>query len=163
MEADKLKAKLPIVQGMAQPDSKYPLIQAYIDLDTYKNSGSMPNAISGITTSAGNSKQMAQDNITFVRTPTYILQLPDVQAVQAQLKTFSSDQQFVALAKAMQPYLATRPSQIQQLVKIIDPDNARLTGSAVKAKEVINAWVGEEDMTPANKKQWTDAITSVSR
>jgi hypothetical protein len=103
MEADRLKAKLPIVQGMAQPDAKYPLMQAYIDLDVYKNSGSMPSAISSITTSAGNNKQVAQDNITFVRTPTYISQFPDVQAVQAQLKTLSSDQQFVALAKAMQP------------------------------------------------------------
>jgi len=63
----------------------------------------------------------------------------------------------------MQTYLTTRPSQIQQLVKIIDPTNARLSGSALKAKEVINAWIGEEDMTATNKKEWTDAITSAAK
>jgi hypothetical protein len=163
MEANRLKAKLPIVQGMTQPDSKYSLMQAYIDLDSYKNAGGIPSAISTITQNAATDKEVAQDSITFVRTSAYVSELPDIQAVQALLKTLSSDQQFVALAKAMQPYLATRPPQIQQLVKIIDPNNARLTGDALKAKEVINAWVGEEDMTAVNKKQWVDAITTVSK
>jgi hypothetical protein len=63
MEANRLKAKLPIVQGMTQPDSKYPLMQAYIDLDAYKDAGSIPAAISSVTQSAANDKQVAQDNV----------------------------------------------------------------------------------------------------
>jgi len=42
MEADRLQAKAPIVTGMKVPDEQYPLVQAYIDLDAYKNAGSIP-------------------------------------------------------------------------------------------------------------------------
>jgi hypothetical protein len=63
MEANRLKAKLPMVQGIAQPDSKYPLMQAYIDLDAYKDAGSIPAAISSVTQSAANDKQAAQENV----------------------------------------------------------------------------------------------------
>jgi hypothetical protein len=66
MEADRLKAKLPIVQGMTQPDSKYPLMQAYIDLDAYKNAGSIPGAISSVTQSAANDKEVAQSNVVTI-------------------------------------------------------------------------------------------------
>jgi hypothetical protein len=63
----------------------------------------------------------------------------------------------------MQVNLAGRPSPIQQLVKTLDPSDARLNGNVAEAKEVINAWIGEEDMTAANKKQWADAIASVTK
>jgi hypothetical protein len=94
MEANRLKAKLPIAQGLTQPDSKYSLLKAYIDLDAYKDAGSMPAAISSITQSAANDKQLAQNNITFVRSANYVSELPDIQAVQAQLKLLTTDQQF---------------------------------------------------------------------
>ena len=67
MEANRLKAKLLIIQGMTQPDSKYPLMQAYVDLDAYKNSGSIPAAISSsVTQSAANDKEVAQDNVVTI-------------------------------------------------------------------------------------------------
>ena len=94
IRANRLKAKLPIAQGLTQPDSKYSLLKAYIDLDAYKDAGSMPAAISSITQSAANDKQLAQNNITFVRSANYVSELPDIQAVQAQLKLLTTDQQF---------------------------------------------------------------------
>ena len=163
MEADRLRAQAVILQGLTLPNSQYSLMQAYIDLDAYQNAGSIPSAISSITRDAGNAKQDAQDAIiAFRRTAGYIKQLPDVQAVQAQVKMLT-DQQFSALAMAMEAFLPTRPPGIQQLVKTIDPKGARLTGNGKKAKQVINAWVGEEDMTPENKKEWTDAIANASK
>ncbi len=163
MEANRLKAKLPILQGLAQPESKYSLMLAYIDLDSYKSAGSIPGAISSVTQDAANAKDKAENSvITFMRTSTDILQFPNIQAVEVQLKILTSDQQFIDLAKTMEPNLATRPAEIQRLVKTIDPSNARLI-DARKAKQVIKAWIAEENMTPANKKQWIDAITSVSK
>jgi hypothetical protein len=64
---------------------------------------------------------------------------------------------------AMKAFLPTRSPGIQQLVKTIDPKGARLTGNGKKAKQVIPAWVGQEDMIPENNKEWTDAIAGVSK
>jgi hypothetical protein len=61
MEADRLLAKAPIIAGMKLSDAGYPLFQAYIDLDTYKNAGSIPAAINAINKDAGNAKDDALD------------------------------------------------------------------------------------------------------
>jgi hypothetical protein len=162
MEANRAKKLLVIFQGLAQPDAKYSLMIAYSDLDSYKNAGGIPDAIGSITQDASNAKQTANDNIAFTRTSLDVVQLPDKEAIQAQLKKLT-DPQVLALAKAMQTNLASRPPGIQQLVKTIDADDTRLSGNVAAAKNVINAWAGEEDMTAANKKQWADAITSVTK
>jgi len=61
MEADRLNALLPITKGLKLPDADYPLMQAYIDLDVYKNAGSIPAAINAVNKDAGNAKDIAQD------------------------------------------------------------------------------------------------------
>ena len=61
MEADRLQAKAPIVAGMKLPDEQYPLIQAYVDLDAYKNAGSIPAAINAINKDTGTAKEEALD------------------------------------------------------------------------------------------------------
>jgi len=60
MEADRLKAELPITTGLKLSDAGYPLAQAYIDLDAYKTAGSIPAAINAVNQSAGNAKDAAQ-------------------------------------------------------------------------------------------------------
>jgi hypothetical protein len=88
--------------------------------------------------------------------------LSNFASVSAQLDTLRSDEQFMALAKAMEPRLANRSPAIQQLVKTIDPGGLRLSGDGRKARQVIKAWAAEDEMTPANRRQWLDAITSAS-
>ena len=61
MEADRLLAKAPIIAGLKLADADYPLVQAYIDLDAYKNAGSIPAAINAINKDTGNAKDKAQD------------------------------------------------------------------------------------------------------
>ncbi len=61
MEADRLTAKLPIVAGLKLSDAEYPLYQAYLDLDAYKDAGSIPAAINAINKDTGNAKDKAQD------------------------------------------------------------------------------------------------------
>ncbi len=162
MEANRAKRQLILFQGLAQPDSKYSLMAAYADLDAYKNAGGIPDAIGTITQNAANAKQSADDNITFARTQSDVTQLPDKEEIEAQVKKLT-DPQVLALVKAMQANLASRPSQIQQLVKTLDPSDARLNGNVTAAKQVLNAWIGEEDMNAPNKKQWADAIASVTK
>ena len=60
MEADRLKAALPITAGIRLSDAEYPLMQAYIDLNAYKNAGSIPAAINQINKDAGNAKDALQ-------------------------------------------------------------------------------------------------------
>src|SRR5665213_165571 len=60
MEADRLKAELPITTGLKLSDAGYPLAQAYIDLDAYKTAGSIPAAINAVNQSAGNAKDAEQ-------------------------------------------------------------------------------------------------------
>jgi hypothetical protein len=162
MEADRLKALAPIAVGMKLSDADYPLMQAYIDLDAYKTAGSIPSAINAVNQSAGNAKDQAQAAITFQRTSAQA-QLVSLVTVQAKLKALTTDAQFLALAKEMQPNLASRSPQIQNLVKSIDPKGARLTGNAQQARQVINAWLGEDDLTPANQQQWLVAINAAAK
>jgi len=156
MEADRLKVLAAITAGMKLSDADYPLIQAYIDLDIYKNAGSIPAAINAFNKDAGQAKDAAQAIVMAERVSAQ-QQLISIVTVQSKLKALTADAQILALMKAMQANLASRSSQIQNLVKSIDQKNVRLT-NASKARQVINAWLGEDDLTAANQQQWLDAI-----
>jgi hypothetical protein len=160
MEADRLKALATITAGMKLPDTGYSLMQAYIDLDAYKTAGSIPAAINVFNKDAGQAKDVAQAIVMGERASAQA-QLISIVTVQSQLKTLTTDAQILALMKQMQPNLAGRSQQIQNLVKSIDSKNVRLTNAA-KARQVINAWLGEDDLTAANQKQWLDAITAAA-
>lgn len=163
MEANRAKQRLIIFKGLSVSDSKYPLLAAYEDLDAYRDAGSIPSAISSITQSAGNERQTAEHKIiTFVRSAASIRQLPDKEKVQAKFKELTNAQ-ILALAKEMEPLLATRPAKLRQLVHELDPQDARLSGNVAKAKEVLRAWIGEEDMTAANMKEWVAALADVTK
>ena len=161
MEADRLKASLPITAGLKLSDADYPLMQAYIDLNAYQSAGSIPAAINAVNKNAGNAK----DAITFQRASA-LAQLQGITTVRAQVVTLTTDAQYLALAKTMQPFLGGRSLQVQQLVKTLDPNNVRLSdrpNAAKKARQVINAWIDEDDVSPANQQQWLSAIAAVSR
>jgi hypothetical protein len=161
MEADRLKALAPITAGLKQSDADYPLMQAYIDLDAYKTAGSIPTAINAVNQSAGNAKDEAQAVITFQRASAP-LQFQGIASVRAQLGSLTTDAQFLVLASAMQPYLATRSPQLQQMVKTLDPKNLRLSGNAKKARQVMAAWIDEDDVIPLNQQQWLNAIATAA-
>ena len=135
-------------------------MQAYIDLDAYKNAGSIPAAINAVNKDAGNAKDKAAITIQRVSAKT---QLQGIVSVREQLTTLTTDAQYLALAKAMQPFLADRSLQVRQLVKTIDPNGLRLSGNARKARQVINAWIDEDDVIPANQQQWLDAIAATGK
>jgi hypothetical protein len=160
MEANRLEALAPITAGLKLSDADYPLMQAYIDLDAYKNAGSIPAAITAINQNAANLK----DAITFQRASAQA-QLQGIKTVRAELSKLTTDAQFLALAKAMQPNLASRSVQIQNLVKTLDPNDVRLSNkpnNAKIARLVINAWVDNDDVSTVNQQQWLGAIAAAS-
>jgi hypothetical protein len=72
MEADRLKALAPITTGMKQSDADYPLLEAYIDLDAYKNAGSIPAAINAVNKAAGVAKDIAQAAVAALRSTPFL-------------------------------------------------------------------------------------------
>jgi hypothetical protein len=158
MEAARLNALLPITNGLRLPDAGYPLHRAYIDLQIYKEAGSIPAAINAINKDAGNAKQDAQDAV-YDRGPNDFIRLPDVEAVLAELKKLGTDQQFIAVARAMEPYLAGRPAAVRNTVKTI-VGGSLLKANGPRAKQALIAWIHEEDMSPLNRQQWLTAIAS---
>ncbi|HVH81968.1 MAG TPA: hypothetical protein VM782_21390 [Stellaceae bacterium] len=160
MEADRLKALEPITKGMKLPDADYALMQAYIDLDVYKNAGSIPAAINAVNKDAGEAKEDAQQIIMDARSSAAD-QLKGIASVEPKLKALT-DQQVIALANVMQLNLPGRAPQIQNLVKSLDPKNLRLT-AAKRARAILDIWLHEDNLTPANLQQWLDAIAAVSK
>ena len=71
MEADRTLAKANILAGVKQSDTAYPLVQAYVDLETLKNAGGIPTAIAGVTQSAANNQQLASAQLEKLRDVTF--------------------------------------------------------------------------------------------
>lgn len=161
MEANRAIAKLAILQGLYLSDAQYSLWRAYLDLESLKNAGSIPGAIATITGDAGNAKAAAESAITFDRDAAYKLRLPNIEAIADRLHLLSGPQ-LVALAQVMQPFLVTRSQKIQQLVQGLDPKDLRLNGNVVRAKQVLSAWIDEDEMTPAQITEWQAALNQVT-
>lgn len=61
--------KLAVIEeGLRQPDENYPLPRALIDIDEYRDCGSIPTAISGLTARASSAKIMAHEYLKTVST-----------------------------------------------------------------------------------------------
>jgi hypothetical protein len=71
MEANRTNAKLGILAGIKQPDSAYPLVQAYADLESLKAAGGVPMAISNVTQIASANAQDANDALQVVSRETF--------------------------------------------------------------------------------------------
>jgi hypothetical protein len=162
MQANRSKQKLVILKNLQQPDSKYSLIEAYGDLDAYRDAGSIPSAISSITQAASDSKQAADNAIVFTRTALDISAFPDRVKLETQFRGFS-DAQVLKLAALMEPNLAGRPADKQQVIRREDPAGARLTGDATKARNTMRVWLAEDEMTAANLQQWWDAMSAAAK
>ena len=77
MEANRTNAKVSILKGIKQPDSVYPLVQAYADLEILKAAGGIPTAISNVTQSASENAQNANDALLVVSTETFRMSASD--------------------------------------------------------------------------------------
>jgi hypothetical protein len=63
MEASRRTALVPLIGGLSQPDSDYPLLQAKVDLETYYMAGTLPGALNAITKEAGKQAAAADQKI----------------------------------------------------------------------------------------------------
>jgi hypothetical protein len=160
MEAARLSALKPITDGLQRSDADYPLQRAYIDLQIYKEAGSIPAAINTINKDAGNAKDEA---VISLQPASAVDQLKGMQTVQAALNTLTTDAQFIALGRAMQINLYSRSPALQQEINAIDPKALRLSGNAKVARQVMYVWSQDDDVSPANVQQWLMAIAAASK
>jgi hypothetical protein len=71
MEADRTLAKANILAGLKKSDADYPLVQAYVDLESLKSAGGIPSAISSVTQSASTNQQLANAQLDKLRNVTF--------------------------------------------------------------------------------------------
>ena len=71
MDANRAEALVRIEGGTTLPDSQYPLTKAFVDLNAYREAGSLPGALSAITHAAGLKKEAAQ-TVLFSRRNTFM-------------------------------------------------------------------------------------------
>jgi hypothetical protein len=67
MDGSRTTLRLSIEAGIAAGDVKYPLTKGLADLALYRDAGSLPGAISNISTTAGAQKDKAQSQILALR------------------------------------------------------------------------------------------------
>jgi hypothetical protein len=65
MDANRARAKLPIVTGLRKSNNDYPLAIALIDLDALRDAGGIPTAIGGLTQQAEVAKVSAEAVLGF--------------------------------------------------------------------------------------------------
>jgi hypothetical protein len=65
MDANRARAKLPIVRGLRKSDADYPLAIALVDLDALRDAGGIPTAIGGLTQQAEAAKTSAEAVLGF--------------------------------------------------------------------------------------------------
>jgi hypothetical protein len=149
MEANRAQAKVPIARGLSLPDSQYNLFQAYSDLDTYKNAGSIPGAISGITQSAEAQKQGAQVILTGLT-----LETPPVRA------------RLATLAKYIQSLVVKKDTEtltkIAGALNIPVPSGSTYLQIKASIVEYIDMTVNTK-MTEADKLKALDSLAATLR
>jgi hypothetical protein len=162
MEANRSKAKLAITKGLGQPDAEYSLMQAYLDLDIYKNAGSMANAISSVTQAAGDAKDAADQEIVIQRQPNYIATGPARDSIEAKI-TALSGAQALKLANAMISNLSHASPEAQEVAKRYGPTGSTFTeAQQARARQFVVFWVEFETMTPERTAQWNAAIATAT-
>jgi len=70
MDANRATAKAAILNGLSRPDTDYPLVRAFVDLQQLSDAGSMIGAVGTITGDAAK-KSAAEASLTFTRTAAY--------------------------------------------------------------------------------------------
>jgi hypothetical protein len=156
MDAARDRALLPIITGIKQPDSVYPLIVANADLQRLQDAGSIEGAINTINQDAATAKQEAQAAIT--RTPDYFSTRPARVSIGQQLLTLTGPQA-VSLANAMVAHLDTASPEGQAAARRILPQNGRFApNQSNRARQFLREWADQETMVPPREKIWTDEI-----
>jgi hypothetical protein len=103
MAASRQTILVTIRKGEAQGTEDYPLDQGLNDINQYENAGTIPGAISGITSNAGAQLQQATDRLNSIQVVTAAppeLQ-PRREALAAYVKTPLSSDQLKQLLKAI--------------------------------------------------------------
>lgn len=108
MDASRTKVLARIMVGLAQEDAAYPLPLALLDLNAYRDAGSIPGAIAGVVEQAAVEKATAEFTIDEIRSVGFA-DVPSTQKIIAWLYPNGSD--FDASGNPVSPI----PEKLKQL------------------------------------------------
>jgi hypothetical protein len=160
MESRRLEARVPIIAGLAQPDSNYPLQKALTDLGAFRVAASFGAAISSTIEDAGVRTAAANLSInTMPATIAYKAATPERISVRARLRLLLPDKALL-LAAALEPTLQNSPAEIQGPLLQLDPTKQRLKDGAF-ARQFLMRWANADLNDAASVKQWTDQLDRI--
>jgi hypothetical protein len=162
MEAKRLQARVPIVEGLGEPDAEYPLQKALVDLGNLRATASLSAAISGTIQDAGAKASAAQIKIDLApATAEYKRATAARFSIDDRIRNLSLDQA-LKMARDMEPILQSRPDAIRSRVLQYDPTNLRLK-NGLAAMQVLLVWRQDDLTDPASIKQWTDELDRIEQ
>jgi hypothetical protein len=162
MEARRLQARVPIVEGLGELDAEYPLQKALVDLGNLGTAASLSAAISGTIEDAGAKASAAQVRINLApATAEYKRATAARFSIDDRIRNLSPDQA-LTMARDMEPVLQGRPDDIRSRVLRYDPTNLRLKNGRA-AMQVLLVWRQNDLDDPASIKQWTDELDRIEQ
>jgi hypothetical protein len=158
MDASRATAKAAILNGLSRPDSDYPLVRAFVDLQQLSDAGSMIGAVGTITGDAAAKKNAAEASLTFARTADYKATLQTRQSLSDLIGKLS-DQQVLKLVQRADAIVASDEKGKAILASF---DRATLLSNAGVARTALQVAVVEGGGDPATLQRWNAAISAVT-
>jgi hypothetical protein len=161
MQARRLEARAPIVEGLGRSDADYPLQKALVDLGNLRAAASLSAAVVSTTVDAGERAAAAQIRIDRASaTAEYKAAMPARFSTDAAIRALSGAQA-LKMMQDMEPILQQRPDSVRSSLLRVDPNNRRLSSGAA-ARQFLLMWRANDLTDPASIKQWDDELARIN-
>jgi ribosomal protein L18E len=146
MDANRATAKAAILNGLSRPDSDYPLVRAFVDLQQLSDAGSMIGAVGTITGDAAAKKSAAEASLTFARTAAYKVTFQTRKSLTDSIGKLSDAQ----ILKLVQKADAIVASDEKAKAVLASFDRATLLTNAGVARTALQVAVAEGEGRPSH-------------
>jgi hypothetical protein len=158
MDANRATAKAAILNGLSKPDSDYPLVRAFVDLQQLSDAGSMIGAVGSITQDAAAKKSAAEASLTFARTADYKATFQTRKSLTDAIGKLSGPQILQLIQKA--DAIVTSDQKAKAILASFD--RATLLTNVGEARTALQVAVAEGEGDPATLQKWSAAISAVT-
>lgn len=160
MRASRLAALYSVKLGLTQPEDRYPLDQALVDLQAYYIAGTLPSAITQVTAQASAAFERAGQDLVLLRDANFVRRAPQVEGLQTRLLLLSSSEA-AAVLREMVGRIAERQEPTRQNLRRLAPAPERLTGTA--AQQFLLRWLAIDERTDGFLNEWDAALSRAKR
>jgi hypothetical protein len=161
MRANRQKALLPIVAGLAKTVDAYSLDAALNDVQGYYAAGTLPSAVQQVTANAGTDLAKANAELSVTRDSAFLAGQPATVALAARVFALTDDQA-LTVEKAMKPNLSERSSFVQTALKAQYPGLDNIIDGPT-AKKLISSWIALDDRSSQFQSEWAAALDSATK